>query len=507
MLSRKSSLIVLQNIINSSAGLIGMIFLTRFYSLGWSILSFGLGFAGLFTLVLDLGFSTANVKLQSQGGDEGEYNYTFLLTKLLFGLLYGFLSVSALLVWVFVLKRGFEFQAEFWVVIAIIPYYFFSGMLGFTTSYFQAKLKPSNYVIPSIVEAVVRNSIFAGLGIIAILHIGKYSEAEMSIVLAVVYSLTYGMYFFLTFIFGMPWKFTRFSLVTFRKYMAIAIPLALASVVGAIGGNIDKVIIQFYWAAEATGSFYLYQRLALVLTSFSGSVTFFLLPMLARLHNERPDDMRSSVKDYERIVTLFSLGLAVMFIMLPLYIINLFSSFFTGYSSTLSILAFNAVMQLNYYPFMNALIARGKQKVVGTFTAIGIIANIVVDVITIPPKIFGVSFLSLGVMGGAVGTLSASFIINISFRYYLSKSGVKASNGKIFKLVVPAMVQAAFLYVTASRLHPFHAIILIPLALASLVIYALVAIAVRELSFMEVKEFLTGINPLRLIHSLKEDNP
>lgn len=505
MLSRKSSLIVLQNIINSAAGLIGMIFLTRFYSLGWSILSFGFGFAGLFTLVSDFGFSTANVKLQSQGGDEGEYNYTFLVSKLIFGLFYGVLSVSALLVWVQVLRHGFQFQAEFWVVIALIPYYFFFGMLGFTQSYFQAKLKPSNYVIPSIIEAVIRNSIFVGLGIIALLHVGRYSQAEMSIVLAVIYSITYGMYFFLTFILGMPWKFSRFSMATFRRYAGIAIPLALASIVGAIGGNIDKVIIQFYWAAQATGSFYLYQRLATVLISFSASVTFFLLPMLSRLHRDRPEAMASSVTDYERIATLFSLGLAVTVMMLPLYIINLFSSFFTDYPSTLSVLAFNAVVQLNYYPFMNALIARGRQNVVGTITAAGIIINIAVDVLTIPPAILGISYLSLGVMGGAVGTLSASVFINVAFRYYLSRDGVKTTNARIFRLALPAASQALFLYFTASRLHPYHVIILLPLALVSLAIYIIVSIAVKETSYEEVKDFLWGINPLRLLNSLKED--
>lgn len=483
-----------------------MFFLSRFLPLSWSILSFGLAFAGLFTIVGDIGFSTANIRLLSQGEDEGECNSTFLLSKLIFNGAYAVITVVALLIWVVVLQHGFEYSSEFWVVIALIPYYFFFGMRSYTNSYYTAKLKPAKYVLPSIAEVIIRNSIFILLALSSFYHFQGLSQEQTAIVLSGIYSFTYMIYFTFAFMLGRPWKFSAPSMKMFRKYLAIALPLALAGMVGTINQNIDKVIIQFFWGVHATGAFFLDQKIIMVLTGFTTSVAVFVLPLLARIHaGGTRDEMNVSIKEFERIIMLFSLPVATVFGILSLYVVNIFSGFFTDYYYVLSYLSVFAIISLNSYPYWNALIANGHQRSVGIINVAGLSTNIALNVITIPPVLFGVTYLSLGVLGGAVSTLVSSTVMNIAYRIKLHRVSGTKFNPELLRLLIPTAIQAVFLYILIQYVHPFDILILGPVVIAAVLIYTGVAILIRELTVKEIITFVRNINPLKLMSALREE--
>lgn len=506
MLSRKGPLLVLQNLVNSLVGVIGLFFLARFLPISWSILSFGIAFVGLFTLISDLGFSTANVKLQSQGEDEGECNSTYLVSKLIFNSAFVGITIAALFIWVSVLHRGFQYDTEYWVVLALIPYYFFFGMVKFSNSYFTSRLKPARLVIPSIIEVILRNSIFVFIAIAFTYHIEGMSQAETAIVLSAVYSFTYSIYFIISFSFGRPWKFTKPSRRMFRKYILIALPLALSGIVSTVNQNVDKVIIQLYWSAQATGAFFLDQKIIMVLTTFSMSISLFFLPILSR--NEAKGErsqLNSNLREYERLITLFSLPFATGFGMLAFYINNIFSGYFTSYAYILSLLSIWAVISLNSFPYMNALIATGRQKEVGIINVIGLTTNIVLNLVTIPQTFFGVSYLSLGVAGGAFSTIVAATFMNVAFRVELYRESGMKFNFELLKLLVPMIIQALFLYVVLIYIKPFDIIYLAPISVASVLIYTGVSILIKELYVSELVAFIKNINPLRLSKALSEE--
>ena len=82
MLRSKTPLLVVQNVFNSLFGLVGVFFITRFYPVSWGILSFAIGFVGLFSFLSDLGYSTAYVRFLSSGMDEGKANSNILAIKM-----------------------------------------------------------------------------------------------------------------------------------------------------------------------------------------------------------------------------------------------------------------------------------------------------------------------------------------------------------------------------------------------------------------------------------------
>ncbi len=506
MIGNRSPFLVLQNIVNSLVGLIGMFFVGRFMPLSWSILAFGIAFAGLFTFINDFGFATANIKLQSQGYDEGECNSTYLTAKIFFNFLYVAVTVLALIIWKFVLHRGFEYPAEFSVVIMLIPYYFFYGMVKYTNSYYTAKLKPAKYVVPSMMEVILRNSIFVLIAITFMFHINGLSQPQMAIILGGVYSVTYTIYFIVAYFLGRPWKYKRPSLKMFKRYLMIALPLALSGIVGVVNQNIDKVIIQFFWTAKATGAFFLDQKIVMVIISFSTSISLFFLPLLSRTHHRGTvDDMNTMVGEFERLITMFSLPLSATFAVLSVYIVNIFSGFFTEYSIILAYLSVYAIISLNSYPYSSALIAKGHQNTVGAISAAGVTLNIALNFLTIPPSIFGIRIFSLGVLGGAVSTMVAAFAMNIAYRvklYLVSRTGV---NYHVFRLLIPVSIQILFLSLASTLLHPFSIFLLIPVAAASLLIYAGINLLIGELTVEDVSTFIKRLNPLVLLRTLREE--
>ena len=112
MLRSKTPLLVVQNVFNSLFGLVGVFFITRFYPVSWGILSFAIGFVGLFSFLSDLGYSTAYVRFLSSGMDEGKANSNILAIKMVLGAIFAAVTFSALFFWTNILHRGFEFANE-----------------------------------------------------------------------------------------------------------------------------------------------------------------------------------------------------------------------------------------------------------------------------------------------------------------------------------------------------------------------------------------------------------
>lgn len=507
LFSTKSPLIVTQTVINSVIGYIGLYFITQYVGAdAWGFLAFAMGFAGVLSLITDLGYSQAHIKNVSEGKDVGSCNGTFLAIKVILGLVFVSIVILSLLVWTMVLHRGFQNAGEFWVILSITPYFFFSSLTGFSNSTFSAKLHPARMVIPSMIEAVLRNSIFILLGLAYYLKIAEHSQIFSAIVLAGVYSTTYTIYFVASLIVGRPWKFERPSIRIFRRYSAIAIPLAVSASLGTVNGNIDKVIIQFYWHAVATGAFYLDQRIVQSLTLLSSSLSVFFLPLLTRINKPADSEsFRSSIVEFERMISLFVLPFVVVFSTLSLYIVNIFSSAFNTYSSVLIVLAVNVYFAVTTTPFSSALVAKGMTRVIAKVSVFAVTMNIVLNFILVPQEIFGFSMLSLGVVGAAVSSLIATLFSNIMFRLILYRSDKVGFSPKIFKQLAPALSQAVLVMFILMFISPYDVIFLVPVALASVSLFFGISILVKEISFKQLWTFAMSLNPFKLLKRLAEE--
>ncbi len=503
----RSPVLIVQNFVNSVVGLVGIFFLTRYYDASWGILAFGIGFVGVLSLVTDLGVSTAYVKFISGGEDEGEANTNFLVIKLVLGIIFVVLTISALEFWTKVLHQGFQTPSEYWVALSLIPYYLFVSLGSFSQSYFKYRLHSAKYAIPLIVDAVVRNSIFIVMGLLAALGIAVLANGTAAIMMAVGFDISYCIYFLLSYMLGRPWTFGKVDWTIIKRYLALALPLSLSAAVSTINSNVDKVIIQYNWQDIATGAFYLAQRLALVLSSLGSALTFFFLPILSKLHAQADSEgVNKQANEFQRLVIIFILPFVVITFFLSYYIMRIFNaSLAVGtYPMILSTLALSSLFTVLMVPPSSVLISRGMSRPVGLFTVISLVVNIGLNLILIPKSVFGITFLSLGPVGGGVSSLIASFFLYIALIAVVTRrTGVRFERKTYYPLAAGA-VEAIFLYLLTMFVNVQRIFFLVPTIAASAAIFGAVLLITKQIEWKDIVSFTRSlINPFHMTERLK----
>ncbi len=498
---------MIQNVIGAVLGLVGLFFITRFVgTTEWGFVSFGIGFVGILSLLGDLGYSTAhNIKL-SQGEDIEVCNGTFLTIKLFLGFLFIAIVLGSLIIWTHVLHRGFQSPIEFWIILSLIPYFFFSNFIGFTKTFFIANLKSTRIAIPPVIEAILRNSVFIVLGLTIRYSILSNTGYFPAVLVSSAYSFSYAVYFLSSFIMGRPWKIARPTRKMMKTYTALALPLALVSVVGTVNGNIDKVIIEFYWHATATGAFYSSQNIALVVSSLSASLSIFFLPMLVRITQEhQKEEHARTIKEFERLISLFILPLVVDMAILAQYVMNIFNQAYIAYSAILAVLSIRAYFSAINTPYSSAIMSRQKTGRIAIIDFLSVLGNITLILLLVPPSIFGLTYFSLGALGAAVATTIITIIDTVLYRISVSKLEKTGYNFRVVRHIIPALIQAAFIMFVVHFINPKDIIILGPLGIAAIGVYFLMAIAIRETSFADLITLVRSFSPRTLFRQFKNE--
>ncbi|MCL4348476.1 MAG: oligosaccharide flippase family protein, partial [Candidatus Thermoplasmatota archaeon] len=82
MFARKSPILVFQTLFSAILGYVSLFFINRYIGpIYWGYLSYAIAFAGLYTIIIDLGFSTAHVKILASGEDRSRAIGTFIAIR------------------------------------------------------------------------------------------------------------------------------------------------------------------------------------------------------------------------------------------------------------------------------------------------------------------------------------------------------------------------------------------------------------------------------------------
>ncbi|BAB59795.1 O-antigen transporter [Thermoplasma volcanium GSS1] len=503
MFTKKSPILVTQNIINAIAGYIGLFFITRYVGITiWGFVAFGMGFTGIFSLATELGFSSAYTKSISEGKDVEEATNTFFAVKLVLAVIFVILALSALFFWTDVLHRGFQNPVEFWVIIALIPYYFFGTLLSIPKSYYSSTFSSYRQVLPSIVEAISRNGLFVAIGVIYEYRLFRFPDADLAIVIGSVYSITYTVYYIYMMYLGRPWHLGRPNKEMLKYFAIIALPLAASSGISTINGNIDKIIVQFYWHADATSALYTSQIIGTSLISFSGAISGFFVPVLSR--KEKSKDIMYEAPDLERFISLFILPFVIALSVFSVYFLNIFSAGYRPYYLILVFVALGNYIGIITGPYVSQIIASGKTWNIAKITTPSIIANIALNFIFVPPSLFGYTHLSMGYTGTAFASLIVAIGDYIVYKYIYSKN-VMHIGYRILRQAIPSFAEILYGYILLMYIHPYSFFVLLLVSLAAVFIFFGISIAIGEITKDEFVEFLTNLNPLLIPKRVKEE--
>ena len=216
-------------------------------------------------------------------------------------------------------------------------------------------MKSMRTSIPPLIEAILRNSIFIVLALVIRFSGTSSPDYMAALYISATYSFTFTVYFLLSLMIGRPWKIARPTKSMFKAYTLLALPLVLVTSVGAINGNIDKVVIQFFWEANATSAFFSSQQISAVITTLAGSLSMFFLPLLIRkgIYAGKEEHNRS-IYEFENLISLYVLPFVIILIVLATYVMNIFNQAYIIYAGMLSLLAFRAYLSAINSPYISA---------------------------------------------------------------------------------------------------------------------------------------------------------
>ncbi len=507
MFAQRSPVVIIQNILSAVFGMAGMFFIIKYIgTTSWGFLAFGMGFVGIFTIIGDLGYSTAHTINITHGENIDECNGTYLSIKLVMGFVFTIIVIISLAIWTEVLHKGFQSPVEFWVIIALIPYFFFKNMTAFSSAYYVATLKSVRNSIPPLIEAIFRNSVFIVMALVIGSNPTLYGYVD-ALYLALVYSVSYTLFFVVSILLGRPWKIGRPTKKMLNNYTKIALPLIFALSVGTINGNIDKVIIQFYWHATATGAFYTSQTIAALITTLSTSLSMFFMPLLIKYQKTSGKEKHNeSIHEFERLISLYTLPLVVPLSLLAVDVMNIFTANYMAYNIMLSLLAWRAYFSAINSPYNSAIISRKKTKLVAGVDTMLIVFNIILMFILVPPEFLGTGRYSMGPFGAAYAMLISGIASFVIYRIIVSRMERIPLNISILKQAIPAGTQALFILFIETIAAPRDILTLGAITVVSIMIYTIVAILIKETSIGDIFRIAENFIPGNIRKRFREED-
>ena len=307
-------------------------------------------------------------------------------------------------------------------------------------------MKSMRTSIPPLIEAILRNSIFIMLAFVIRFSGSSSPDYMPALYLSATYSFTFTVYFIVSLYMGRPWKISWPTRSMLRTYTLLALPLVLVTSVGTINGNIDKVVIQFFWEANATSAFFSSQQISAVVTTLASSLSMFFLPLLIRkgIHAGKEEHNRS-IYDFENLISLYILPFVIILIVLAAYVMNIFNQAYIVYSGMLSLLAFRAYLAAINSPYVSAIASRSRTGTIAKIDTSMVLLNILLIALLVPPDIFGFRYFSLGWIGAPVAMVVATFVSTIIYRVVVARVESVKVNLYILRHIVPATSRMKFL--------------------------------------------------------------
>ncbi len=464
--------------------------------LAFGIFSFALSFGLLFSFISDLGINTAHTKMISSGSDRNEYNSAFILMKVFLTLIYISVVLLSLFVWRVILHRGFETRYELLSILILIPYFVSLPFIQGIRSFLTGTLEAAKMAIPSIAETTVRL-----ISVVVFIYFNIFNVKnidEMAVMIALSYSLSYVTYFILNIYMGRPWKFKwpKFSII--KEYLKYSYPLMGASVVMAISSNIAQILIQTFFHSYELGGYAGDLRIITIITSFTGSLTILILPLLAS-HKGTQEEYKIRLVYLLKYIALFVSPLVVFATAFSAPILNLWSNQLIPFSFPLQILLISSWFTIMLNPYQTHFNATGQTKISAVLSIISAIFVIIFDIILIPGNFLGIKFLDMGVTGAAYSSLLSSIVTFIAavifvhrgIKVFITFDTIKAG------LISVLLIVPFYIYFEDNSRLPF--LILVGLFLGYGILYILVTRAVKLLSKDELRDIINIFNVKKLL--------
>ena len=400
MIARKSLLIMTANLAEGLLAFVSLYFISRYMGPDvYGIIGFAMGFVGLFSVLNNLGFNAAHIKQVSGGKDLGLCIGTYMTAKIGFTGLMAASVIGVVFFWKNIMGRGFESLDHELAVYIILGYFVVRSIAGIFQNTFRARKEIAKSELPIITRAIART---CAIFFVAISGLGPFSLA-FAYVFGDIFSLIVSMVLFK----GYPIK--KPSGECFKNYARFAVPLIAVVASTVIMTNLDKVLIQLFWAAENVGYYFASFRITNFIIMAASSIGILLFPMISSYHAKKDNaSIKKIIFRSERYISMFVFPMVIGLVVLaePAVRILLGGKFLPAIP-IFGILPFFALFEALTIPYTYQLIGMNKPKLARNRVVAMVCINVMLNIILIPKDIqaLGVNLFGLGAVGAAIATV------------------------------------------------------------------------------------------------------
>lgn len=426
MIGRGSLASILNNLVGAVLGLLALNLITAYAgATAWGMWLYALALLAVLSLINGLGFLPAHVRRVSTGHPPGDANSTYLAVKVLQTGLFIVFSLTAYGVATRLLGRSPQDTTPP-VLILAMAYYAALSIRQFFDGTFQGLRRFAAYESVLFVDtiATVLGTMTASLtvgylngfpiplpawgeaGAALLGHAGRVSPELAALWLAAAYlggkliSLTYA-----AILFGLhrvPLGRPHWGI--FRDYRHYAGPLAIASGMGFLFANLDRLFLGFFWTREIVAEYGLALQLILPVVTLSGAFGALFFPVASHHLTKRDaPGLRRVVGEAERYLSMaITPALALSFVFAP-EAVRIVTS---GPSFDASIPVLRLLVVYAYFasigsPVLNVLLGFDKTGVVARAAFLQLTLMATLGLVVIPPSLLGVPLMGAGAPGVA----------------------------------------------------------------------------------------------------------
>ncbi len=502
-LGRKTLLIVANNFLGGAMGwfILYLIFQNMENPAhDYGIVSFALGFLGMFMIILTPGTNTVHIKRISEGRDIGKCVGTYLAIKSVLTPLYLVVVISVLFGWEFLLGYGFESPQHKYVIYLLLLNFVLGSYISVFISTFQGKKEIAKVQLCMLLSTIAK---LATVLVIVGLNMGPMALAMAWNMSNIAYIISCAVLFF------KDYKVKRPTWAMSKDYIKFSLPLLFFTLAGMLAVTTDRVMIQLFWSSEDVGIYFAAYQITVFITTFGVAVRTLVLPTISKFHKEKNyKQIQFLTKMAEKYISLFILPICMFVVFFPEGVVKIMLGPKAMDSAPiLAIFGIFVMFQVLSIPYGPQLSGTNRPKLTAALGIPRFGLNILFNLIFIAPSVMGITLLGWGAKGAAIGTLLSTVIYYIALRIVVYKfiSGSKGS----WRIVLNALGAFIMAVVMKYALAPYWAIDrfydLIGYSIVGAVIYFALMFIFREFGKNEVKYIWGIINPREMTRYIKKE--
>ncbi|MHA1288478.1 MAG: oligosaccharide flippase family protein [Candidatus Thorarchaeota archaeon] len=492
MIGRKSFLIMLSRLFSAGLTFIGLFFITRYLGAEiYGTIAWTMALVATFNCVSDLGLNAAHIKRVSEGKNINDCLSTFVVGKLLLTALMVVFVISSLTIWTMVLGNPLT-ETSTNIVLLFVLFYVFYDIATIATVTFDARLETAKSQLALLINPLVRVPlvVFISLNGLQDIHLAyAYVLAGTGFAIASMLLLSREK---------ISWK--RPTL--FRSYMIFAIPIATVIIMGAISGNIDKLLIGIFWNVESVGYYSASQQILILFSVVGVAVSTLAFPAFSKLHSEGDiRAVRAGTLEAERYISMIALPAITVIVLFPTEVARvLLGGGFAESGGPMRFLAISIFFSLLNGVYLSQIYAVNRPDLTAKLFFISLIVNIFFLMILVPSSFAGLELFGLAATGAAIANMLYFATMFISFRFVTGRLTGTGFNSRLLLHLVAAALSGIVILVLSSFWILDGWIALFSYGLISFAVFSFALFILRELKRSDLEYLLRVINPKEMMN-------